>query len=102
AITLVISLEPPDQVLPSRCLALEDRATTQLEEDRRAVHRRDHAAHVRQHPAVAPPPRIVRPDDTPLDQPARCAAAFAVPDALLAAVRADECVTGSLDANVLV
>src|SRR5215204_4093867 len=57
AVAFVIGLEPADEVLPSRLIALKDRSPAELEEDRRAIPSGDQAAHMRQHPTVRAPPR---------------------------------------------
>src|SRR5882724_9937547 len=88
AVALVVRLEPADQVLPSQLLAFEDRAPTKLEQDGCAIVGRDEPAHVRQHPTVGAPTRVVRPDDGAFNLSGRGSTAFAVADAFLAVVRA--------------
>src|SRR4029079_19172292 len=79
----------------------EDRPPAKLEQDRCAVGGRNQPADVRQHLPVASPAGSVRPDDVAVDSARRGPAALAVADALVAAVRAHECVSGRSDSRTL-
>jgi hypothetical protein len=67
AVALVVRLEPADEALASRLVAVEHRPPAKLEEDRRALGSGDQPTDVRQHAAVAPAPGVVRPDGAALD-----------------------------------
>src|SRR4051812_26245765 len=91
AIALVIGFEPPHEILPARQIAFgEDCTPAELENDRGAVIRRDQPAHIRQHPTIAAPVRIVRPNDASGNLSGRRSPTLAVGDPLVTAIRAYE------------
>jgi hypothetical protein len=61
----------------------------------------DQTAQVRQKATVRAPPWVVRPDNGALDPPGGGSTAFAVGDPLLALVRANDCDSGRIDADIL-